>query len=53
MLLPPQKGVFNQQLFFLHIYPTGMHGWGFKDSFIYKREWTEELEKWLREINKQ
>lgn len=37
----------------LHIYPTGMHGWGFKDSFIYKREWTEELEKWLREINKQ
>jgi len=32
----------------LHVYPTGQHGWGFHDSFIYKREWTEELEKWLR-----
>jgi acetyl esterase/lipase len=36
----------------LHIYPTGGHGWGYNDSFIYKREWTDELEKWLREINK-
>lgn len=36
----------------LHIYPTGGHGWGYKDDFIYKREWTAELEKWLREINK-
>lgn len=36
----------------LHAYPTGGHGWGFRDSFIYKRQWTEELEKWLRnEIN--
>jgi acetyl esterase/lipase len=33
----------------LHVYPTGGHGWGFKDSFTYKRQWTEELEKWLRE----
>ena len=31
----------------LHIYPTGGHGWGFKDSFAYKKEWTEELAKWL------
>jgi acetyl esterase/lipase len=36
----------------IHIYPTGMHGWGYKDSFTYKRQWTGELEKWLREINK-
>jgi acetyl esterase/lipase len=36
----------------MHIYPTGMHGWGYKDSFTYKRQWTDELEKWLREINK-
>lgn len=36
----------------LHIYPIGGHGWGYRDSFIYKREWTGELEKWLREINK-
>lgn len=33
----------------LHIYPTGGHGWGFLDGFTYKREWTGELEKWLRE----
>lgn len=34
----------------LHVYPTGGHGWGFRDSFPYKRQWTGELEKWLREI---
>lgn len=33
----------------LHAYPTGGHGWGFRDSFPYKRQWTEELEKWLRD----
>lgn len=33
----------------MHIYPTGGHGWGFRDSFLYKRQWTGELEKWLRE----
>ncbi|EFR52822.1 alpha/beta hydrolase [Bacteroides fragilis] len=33
----------------MHIYPTGGHGWGFHDSFVYKRQWTEELEKWLRD----
>lgn len=32
----------------LHVYPTGGHGWGFKDSFTYKQEWTEELAKWLK-----
>ncbi|KAB4197040.1 alpha/beta hydrolase, partial [Bacteroides uniformis] len=32
-----------------HAYPTGGHGWGFRDNFTYKRQWTEELEKWLRE----
>lgn len=34
--------------FALHIYPTGGHGWGFRDSFIYKRAWTGDLEAWLR-----
>lgn len=32
----------------LHCYPSGGHGWGFRDTFGYKRQWTEELEKWLR-----
>lgn len=36
----------------MHIYPTGNHGWGYQDRFIYKRQWTGELEKWLRELNK-
>lgn len=36
----------------LHTYPIGGHGWGYRDSFTYKRQWTGELEKWLREINK-
>jgi acetyl esterase/lipase len=35
----------------MHIYPTGGHGWGFRDNFIYKRQWTGELEKWLRVLN--
>lgn len=34
----------------LHCYPVGGHGWGYKDNFKYKREWTGELEKWLREL---
>lgn len=33
----------------LHAYPEGGHGWGFRDSFKYKPQWTAELEKWLRE----
>ena len=36
----------------LHMYPVGGHGWGFRDTFTYKHQWTEELKKWLREINK-
>ena len=32
----------------LHVYPSGGHGWGFRDSFPYKRQWTGELEQWLR-----
>lgn len=34
----------------LHVYPTGEHGWGFRDSFPYKPEWTAELQKFLSEI---
>ena len=33
----------------MHMYPTGDHGWGYRDDFKYKRQWTGELEKWLRE----
>lgn len=33
----------------INIFPYGGHGWGFRDTFPYKREWTATLEKWLRE----
>lgn len=33
----------------LFIYPTGDHGWGYKESMPYKREWTAELERWLQD----
>lgn len=32
----------------LHMYPTGGHGWGYREDFAFKREWTGELESWLR-----
>ena len=35
----------------LHIYAGGGHGWGFKDSFSYKPQWTSELAAWLEQIN--
>jgi len=34
----------------MHIYPSGGHGWGFNDSFIYKPCWTMELSDWLRRL---
>ncbi len=39
----------NRIPFSLHIYPTGGHGWGFSNHFLYKPQWTAELEKWLQE----
>lgn len=34
----------------MHFYPIGGHGWGYNESFPYKAQWKNELEKWLREI---
>lgn len=31
----------------MHIYPIGGHGWGFRDSFPFKPQWTSELSYWL------
>lgn len=36
----------------LHIYPSGGHGYGNQERFPYKREWTAEVEKWLRQFEK-
>ncbi len=31
----------------LHVYPTGGHGWGISESFLYKQEMMSELTAWL------
>ncbi len=31
----------------LHIYPSGGHGWGYRDSFTFKNEMLNELRVWL------
>lgn len=31
----------------MHVYPVGGHGWGFRDTFPYKAQWTSELMYWL------
>ena len=32
----------------LHIYPTGGHGWGIREDYLYKSEMQNELTSWLR-----
>lgn len=32
----------------MHIYPTGGHGWGFRDNFRYKARWQEAVLDWLK-----
>lgn len=32
----------------IHIYPTGGHGWGFRDSFKHKAQWQAALAEWLQ-----
>lgn len=32
----------------LHVYPTGGHGWGHRDSFEYHLEMMQELKAWLQ-----
>lgn len=40
-----QQGVKNCSL---HVYPFGGHGFGYDEHILYHREWTAELENWLR-----
>lgn len=34
----------------MHIYPSGGHGWGFRDSFKYKAQWQTALLEWLEGV---
>lgn len=36
----------------LHVYPTGGHGFGFRDTYVYKPQWSAELERFLRSVKK-
>ena len=46
-LLYSEALVENQVSATMHIYPTGGHGFGWGDNYIYKSDWSEELEKWF------
>lgn len=35
----------------MHIYPTGGHGWGIRESLPYKKQWQQTLLEWLRTIH--
>lgn len=54
-VVPPANGVNYYQALnkkgvpsVLHIYPTGGHGWGIREDFLYKSEMQNELTSWLR-----
>ena len=34
----------------MHIYPSGGHGWGYRDNFKYHNEMTSDLSAWLKTI---
>lgn len=35
----------------MHIYPTGGHGWGIRESFRYRNEWQAALLDWLKQLD--
>lgn len=34
----------------LHMYPTGGHGFGYNDNFVYRQAWLHELDRWLQSL---
>lgn len=34
----------------MHVYPSGGHGWGMHDTFVYKPQWQAELLAWLNRL---
>ncbi len=56
-LVPPANGV-NYYLALnkagvpsvLHIYPTGGHGWGIREGFLYKNRMLDELTEWMQSV---
>ena len=36
----------------INIFPTGGHGWGFRDSLPYKAQWQEIVLQWLQSVKK-
>ena len=42
----------NKVPYSLHIYPSGGHGFGFRDTYTYKPQWSAELDRWLKSLQK-
>ena len=42
----------NKVPYSLHIYPAGGHGFGFRDTYQYKPQWSAELDRWLKSLQK-
>ena len=34
----------------MHMYPTGGHGWGYRDTFTYHQNWKDALAAWLEKL---
>lgn len=34
----------------MYIFPTGGHGWGFRDTYVYYQQMTDLLSKWLKAL---
>ncbi len=34
----------------MHLYPTGGHGWGYKEEFPYRDQWTTAVAYWLQNV---
>ena len=47
--IPPDL-ITNKVSATMHIYPTGGHGFGWGDNYIYKSEWSAELERWFNTV---
>ena len=37
----------------MHTFESGGHGWVGRKNFPHEKEWKQELEKWLKELNEQ
>ena len=34
----------------LHVYPSGGHGWAYRQEFPYQQQWVDELLHWMEQL---